>query len=87
MPRRSSKGGQKEKILTTPPPWLRLAHVAAQHCARQAKLALPVSPYGFYILLVSSGLRASPFLVSTPATIEIHAVALLCLLRGAQRWV
>ena len=57
-----------------------LRAAAAQHRMRQAHSA------EIYIRSVSSGLRASPYLVSTPATPEIHAAALLCLLRGDQQW-
>ena len=51
------------------------AHVAALRYARRAQ------PDEFYIRSVSSGLRASPYLEPIPATLEIHAAALLCLLR------
>ena len=54
---------------------------AAQRRARQAQSA------EFYIRSVSLGLRASPYLEPIPPPSEIHAAALLCLLRGAQRWV
>ena len=52
---------------------------AAQHRARQAQLA------EIHILSVSLGLRASLYLEPIPPPPEIHAAALLCLLRGAQR--
>ena len=54
---------------------------AAQRRARQAEHA------EFYIRFATSGLRASPYLEPIPPPSEIHAAALLCLLRGAQRWV
>merc|ERR1712226_992284 len=53
---------------------------AAQRRARQAEHA------EFYIRFATSGLRASPYLEPIPPPSEIHAAALLCLLRGAQRW-
>ena len=57
-------GIKKENFDHATPMAVVLRTVAAQHRAHQAE---PASPRGFYILLVSSGLRASPFLVSTPA--------------------
>ena len=48
-------------------------HAAAAQCrARQAQ------PAEIHILSVSLGLRASPYLEPIPATLEIHAAALLC---------
>jgi len=48
---------------------------AAQRRARQAEHA------EFYIRFATSGLRASPYVESIPPPSEIHAAALLCLLR------
>ena len=53
---------------------------AAQRRARQAQ------PAEIHILSVSLGLRASLYLEPIPPPSEIHAAALLCLLRGAQQW-
>ena len=53
------------------------ARCRATLCAAGQTGFASIIPYGFYILLVSSGLRASPFLVSTPHPDEIHAAALL----------
>ena len=56
-------------------------HAAAAQCrARQAQ------PAEIHILSVSLGLRASLYLEPIPPPSEIHAAALLCSLRGAQRW-
>ena len=67
-------GIKKENFDHATPMAVVLRTVAAQ---RRAQHAEPASPRVFYILLVSSGLRASPFLVSTPHPDEIHAAALL----------
>ena len=74
----SAAGPDGTQIFSAPPP-------DQSSCAHRVAPALPA---GFpYPVNVCSGLLASLFLVSIPATSEIHAAALLCLLRGAQRWV
>ena len=78
--RRSQGESKKENFDHATPMAVVLRAAAAQHRMRQAHSA------EIYIRSVSSGLRASPYLVSTPATPEIHAAALLCLLRGDQQW-
>ena len=74
--RRSQGESKKENFDHATPMAVVLRAAAAQHRMRQAHSA------EIYIRSVSSGLRASPYLVSTPATPEIHAAALLRSLRG-----
>ena len=56
------------------------------HAAAARRRARQAQPAEIHIRSVSLGLRASLYLVSTPATPEIHAAALFRSLRGAQRW-
>ena len=80
--RRRSQGGSKEENFDHATPMVVVFHAAAaQRRARQAQSA------EFHIRFATSGLRASPYLEPIPPPSEIHAAALLCLLRGAQRWV
>ena len=84
--RRNKKGSEKEKFAHATPRlgwWAKTtfyflcmgAHVAALRYARRAQ------PDEFYFRSVCLGLRASLYVEPIPATLEIHAAALLCLLR------